>query len=124
MLAFYECQVLNYFIQNQRLLKMKCFALSNTIKINKEMRKKSIIILAVTALLFAGCRNTKEEGHDHDSDGNHTNTESVHEHDDGSVHEDHKDAEHSQEEFKVESDSTSNNVEEHGHSHEDGSNKH
>ena len=86
--------------------------------------KNSIIILALTAFLFAGCDNKKSNGHEHDSNGNHTNTESTHEHEDGSVHKDHQDAEHTQEEFKVKSDSTSNKMEEHGHSHEDGSHKH
>jgi uncharacterized lipoprotein YehR (DUF1307 family) len=100
--------VCNYFNSKSKKLKMK----------------NSIIVLAVTALLFAGCDNKKSSGHEHDSNGNHTNTESVHEHKDGSVHKDHQDAEHTQEEFKVESDSTSVKKEEHNHSHEDGSHKH
>lgn len=86
---------------------------------------KYIVSLAVAAVLFAGCGNKKSNEHSHDSEGNHTNTESVHEHEDGSVHEDHQDAEHHQEEFKVESDTSAvKNAEEHGHSHEDGNHKH
>jgi PBP1b-binding outer membrane lipoprotein LpoB len=81
--------------------------------------KKSILSLAIVALLFAGCSNKKSNEHSHDSEGNHTNTESVHE------HEDHQDVEHHQEEFKVASDTSAvKNAEEHGHSHEDGNHKH
>ena len=90
--------------------------------------KNSIIVLAITALLFAGC-DTKDSyghGHEHDSEGGHTKSESVHKHSGGLVHEDHKDNEHTQEEFKVNTDSSHIEVEEqgHGHSHEDGSHKH
>ena len=66
----------------------------------------SIMILVMTAMLFAGCNNDNSNGHEHDSDGNHINAEGVHEHEDGSVHEDHSGADHTQEEFKVDSDST------------------
>lgn len=83
---------------------------------------KHILSLAIAALLFAGCGNKKSNEHSHDGDA-HEHTTGTHE--DGSVHEDHQDAEHHQEEFKVESDSSSVKTEkEHGHSHEDGSHKH
>lgn len=86
---------------------------------------KYLLTLATVALLFAGCGNKKNNEHAHDSEGNHPNTESVHEHDNGSVHKDHKDAEHHQEEFKVKSDSSVVKTEkENGHSHDDGSHKH
>lgn len=86
---------------------------------------KYILSLAMVALLFASCKENKTDDHAHDSEGNHTNTESVHEHKDGSVHKDHQDTEHHQEEFKVESDSSTETTEnEHGHSHEDGNHKH
>lgn len=84
------------------------------------MSKNSIILLAIAALLFAGCGNKKSNEHSHDGEGAHEHTDGTHEHEDGSVHEDHQDAEHFQEEFKVESDSNSVKTEEHGHEHEDG----
>lgn len=81
--------------------------------------------MAIIALLFAGCGNETTQEHAHDSEGNHINTEGVHEHEDGSVHGDHHDAEHHQEEFKVSGDSSAvKTEEEHGHSHDDGSHKH
>lgn len=81
--------------------------------------------MAIVALLFAGCGNKKSNEHSHDSEGNHTHTKGVHEHEDGSVHEDHDDAEHHQEEFKVESDSSALPTEkEHGLSLEDGGHQH
>lgn len=87
--------------------------------------KKTIVSIAIIALLFAACRENKNDEHSHDSEGNHTNTESVHEHEDGSLHEDHQDAEHHQEEFMVNSDSTSVKTEnDHGHTHDDVSHKH
>ena len=43
----------------------------------------------------------------------------THKHEDGTVHESHKEAEHHQEEFKVGSDSSAVKSEQ-GHSHEDG----
>jgi PBP1b-binding outer membrane lipoprotein LpoB len=86
---------------------------------------KYILSLAIAALLFAGCGNKNSNEHAHDSEGNHINTENVHEHEDGSVHENHQDAEHHQEDFKVESDTTAVKTEkEHGHSHEDESHNH
>lgn len=69
------------------------------------MKKNSIIVLAVVAMLFAGCDNKNSTGHEHDSEGNHT--ENVHEHEDGSLHEHHEDTEQTQEKFKVEGDSAS-----------------
>ena len=66
---------------------------------------KHILSLAIAALLFAGCGNKKSNEHSHDGDA-HEHTTGTHEHEDGSVHEDHQDAEHHQEEFKVESDSS------------------
>lgn len=87
--------------------------------------KKSILSLAVMAFFFTGCNEKKSSKHSQDSEGNHTNTESVHEHEDGSVHEDHHDAEHHQEEFTVESDSsTMKTKKDYGHSHEDDTHKH
>ena len=88
--------------------------------------------LAIVSLLFAGCGNNKNNDHSHDSEGNHITTESVHEHEDGSIHEDHQDSEHHQEEFKVNSDSSSvkndssavTTEDAHDHSHEGASHQH
>ncbi|HSI74646.1 MAG TPA: hypothetical protein VK957_02070 [Lunatimonas sp.] len=85
---------------------------------------KYLLSLAIAAFLFTGCGNKKNSEHSHDGDA-HGHTSGTHEHEDGSVHDDHDDAEHHQEEFKVGSDSsTLKTVEEHGHSHEDGSHQH
>ncbi|MBA3986891.1 MAG: hypothetical protein H0X63_10055 [Flavobacteriales bacterium] len=86
--------------------------------------KNSLILLALAALLFAGCGNKKSNVHEHDSVGNHTNMGSVHQHEDGTVRLDIQDDEYIQQEFKIEIDSASNKVEEHGHSHEGHSHKH
>lgn len=83
--------------------------------------KNSIILFAIAALLFAACGNKSQE-HAHDGEDAHEHAADTHEHEDGSVHDDHEDGEHSQEEFKV--DSTTIKVEEHGHSHEDSTHKH
>jgi PBP1b-binding outer membrane lipoprotein LpoB len=86
--------------------------------------KKYIFSLAIAALLFSGCGDKKSNEHSHEGDA-HEHTTGTHEHEDGSVHTDHQDAEHHQEEFKVGSDTTTVKTEkEHGHSHEDGSHKH
>jgi len=66
--------------------------------------KKSILSLAIVALLFAGCSDKKNNEHSHDGEA-HEHTTGTHEHEDGSTHE------HHQEEFKVENDSTSINNE-------------
>ena len=58
------------------------------------------------------------DNHEHDKDGNHINSESVHKHEDGSVHSNHTEVEHSQEEFKVGADIPSTKGEDHGHTHE------
>lgn len=82
--------------------------------------KNPIILLTITALLFAGCGNKKSSEHSHDGEAAHEHTEGTHGHEDGSVHEDHANAKPKQEEFKVDDDSTSQEAEEHGHDHEDG----
>ncbi len=81
--------------------------------------KNTIILFAVAALLFSGCGKKSQE-HAHDGEDAHEHAADTHQHEDGSVHNDHKDGEHSQEEFKV--DSTT--IKEHGHSHEDSTHKH
>jgi len=58
--------------------------------------KKSILSLAIVALLFAGCSDKKNNEHSHDGEA-HEHTTGTHE--------------HHQEEFKVENDSTSINNE-------------
>ena len=82
--------------------------------------KISIITLALLSLFFASCTNSN--GHDHDADGNHVDTENVHVHEDGSVHVDHEEGEHKQEAFKVKTDSTAKNTDDHSHS--DGGHSH
>ncbi|MFT4521639.1 MAG: hypothetical protein ACI8ZN_000576 [Bacteroidia bacterium] len=83
-----------------------------------------IISMAVAALFFAGCSNQSSTEHDHDADGNHMNSQSIHEHNDGIEHQDHNETKHSQEEFKVSSDRDSMQNEEHGHDHQDGKHTH
>lgn len=74
--------------------------------------KKPIVTIAIAALLFAGCsgNQTKEQ----------ESSEDVHVHDDGSVHEDHKeDSTTRQEEFTVPVDTTSQKDEpKHDHTHD------
>lgn len=87
--------------------------------------KKSILTVAVIAILFAACGNNTSNEHSHDGEASHQHTKGTHTHEDGSVHEDHAEGEHHQEEFKVELDSAALQKEnEHGHSHDDGSHKH
>jgi putative ABC transport system permease protein len=82
--------------------------------------KNPILLLAIAALLFAGCRDKKSNEHEHDGEAAHDHTEGVHKHEDGSEHEDHQDTEHTQEEFRVGSDSISNKTEVHDHEGEHG----
>ena len=83
--------------------------------------KKSFFLSAFAALTLIACNNNKsEENHEHNADGSHSQTESTHVHDDGSVHNDHEaDTTVMQEQFKVEQDSTAN-----GHDHSDPNHKH
>ncbi len=88
-----------------------------------------IKLLIALAIVFAGCGENKSNAHDHDSNGNHINTENVHQHEDGSVHENHTDSDHTQEEFKVNTDTSiikkdSTDIKAKEHSHKDGSHKH
>ena len=99
------------------------------INLKKIKMNTSIKLLVILALFFAGCGDKKSNAHEHDNDGNHINTESTHEHEDGSVHENHTDHEHTQEEFKINGDtsaikSDSATVKSKAHSHKDGSHKH
>lgn len=81
--------------------------------------------MAVIAIVFAGCSTNNNYEHQHNSDGSHIDSEKVHKHEDGSTHQDHQGAEHHQEEFKVESDSTILQQDtDGGHSHEDGNHQH
>lgn len=85
--------------------------------------KKSILTVAVAALLFAACSNNKNKEHSQDGD-EHNHAKGTHVHEDGSVHEDHA-TEHHQEEFKLDGDSAAIIKElENGHSHDDGSHDH
>ena len=58
------------------------------------------------AIVFAGCADKKSNTHEHDSLGNHINTDDFHVHEDGSVHANHTNEEHTQEEFKISRDSS------------------
>lgn len=82
--------------------------------------KKIVLSLAVIAFMFASCGETKSNKHSHNGEETHEHAPKTHQHEDGSVHEEHIDEEHQQEEFKVELDSVSNNAENHEHNHEDG----
>lgn len=83
-----------------------------------------LLSFAIIALLLTGCGNKKNSEHNHGGDS-HGHSSGTHVHEDGSVHDDHEDAEHHQEEFKVGGDSSAlKNKEEHGHSHESGSHQH
>lgn len=64
--------------------------------------------LAFVALFAISCAND-----------NQSHSNDTHMHDDGSVHENHADSTHHQEEFEVAGDSTAV-----GHSHDDGSHSH
>lgn len=80
--------------------------------------------MAVIAIVFAGCNTNNNNEHQHNSDGSHIDSEKV-QHEDGSTHQDHQGAEHHQEEFQVETDSTILNQDtEHRHSHKDGNHQH
>ncbi len=82
--------------------------------------KNSILVFAVASLLLVGCGNKKTEDHAHDADGNHTEAEGTHQHEDGAVHDDHEEVELKQEEFTAPTDSAAKVAEEHGHEHEEG----
>jgi hypothetical protein len=86
---------------------------------------KFIFSFAIVVLLMSECGNNKIDTHSHDDEGTHEHSDGTHKHEDGSEHKDHEEAEHNQEEFKVESDSPAiNKDKDHGHSHDDDSNKH
>jgi len=77
--------------------------------------KRSIIILSIAIILFAGCTDKKEDDHS-----------AIHQHDDGSVHQNHEEKnEIKQEEFIVPVDTALQKVDsmhehthdEHGHPH-------
>jgi hypothetical protein len=70
--------------------------------------KQLLFPIAFAALFAISCAN----------DNTHSD-DATHMHDDGSVHENHADSTHDQEEFEVDGDST-----EVGHSHDDGSHSH
>lgn len=89
--------------------------------------KNSILSMAVAALFFVGCGNNNGHDHAHDGEGAHEHTEGTHEHsegthihEDGSVHQNHPEGEHHQEEFKVENDSISKKKEARDTSRESG----
>ncbi len=71
--------------------------------------KQILLPIALVAMFSLACANDK---HSHSDDTTHV-------HDDGSMHENHADSTHHQEEFEVAGDST-----EVGHSHDDGSHSH
>jgi hypothetical protein len=79
--------------------------------------KKLVLSLAVIAFMFASCGEKKSNSHSLEEEEAHALK--THQHEDGSVHEEHLDEKHQQEEFKVELDSVSNNAENHEHNHED-----
>ena len=78
--------------------------------------------MVVLAILFSGCGDKKTNTVEHDNAGNHINTEGYHVHEDGSVHADHTNTAHTQEEFKIvddtsfiKSDSLANKINENSH---------
>lgn len=77
--------------------------------------KKIVLSLAVIAFMFASCGEKNSTSHSHEGKEADEQAPKTHQHEDGSVHD-----EHQQEEFKVELDSVSNNTENHEHNHEDG----
>jgi len=91
------------------------------------MMKKSIILAAFATITLVACNNkSKEENHDHNADGSHPNTESTHQHEDGSVHTDHAE-ETTQETFKVGQENVSKKdtiKKEEAHDHSDPNHKH
>lgn len=68
--------------------------------------KHIFIFLALTVFTIAGCRNPKSQ-------------DSTHTHDDGSIHQNHDDTTHHQQEFKVETDTSK-----HSHDHDDKKGEH
>jgi hypothetical protein len=67
--------------------------------------KHIFVFLAFTIFAIAGCRNPKNTENSHDA---------THTHDDGSVHQNHEDTTHQQQEFKVDADTSK-----HSHDHDD-----
>lgn len=88
------------------------------------MRNSSIILFISILLLLSACTGKSDNNDNQNSTENHSTTEGVHVHDDGTVHQNHEDTEHNQEEFKVDGDSTPIKKEETEHSHADGSHQH
>ena len=82
-------------------------------KLKNIIMKKIVLSLAIIALMFAGCGEKKSNNHAHEGEDAHDHAAKTHQHDDGTVHEEHHNPEHQQEEFKVKIDSTSNNGENH-----------
>jgi hypothetical protein len=82
--------------------------------------KNSIALFCIAALLSVGCGNKNSSEHSHDGEDAHEH--GTHQHEDGTIHDDHDEENHQQEEFKVKPDSTATDS---THSHgEDGDHKH